>query len=266
MNPPIKNDPNDRIARENPRVRKNEPKDDKFQAELDSTKSVPKLKKHSRNLDSESDDELGKIKDDKGEQVSLFDLSASSSKKKPLPGGFIPDETDQSLIQKPQNIMGFPDPHELMNSTLAQTKVERGTPEAVTKLQEIVQKMLTEIHQMELKGKTDTIVTLNHPPLLKGAQLVMTSFDSAKGELNIAFENLTQQAKTFLDSNNHLDLLKLRLEEKGYITHMIITTTIQENRVSTQTSQQPHHRNDERDQSQQQQGKNRDRQQDENET
>lgn len=89
----------------------------------------------------------------------------------------------------------------------------------------------------------------------------MTAFDSAKGELNIAFENLSQRAKTFLDSNNHLDLLKLHLEQKGYITHIITTTTLTETKVFTQAQPQPH-KGDERDQQQQQQRQNQEQEED----
>lgn len=189
MNIPIKNDPNERIVRESPRVRKNEPVDNKFQTEMDSTKSTARLKKHSKNLDSESDEELGAIKEDTREQVSLFDLSAGSNKKKGIPAGFVPDQAAENQVNKTVEGMPLPDPSLLMGS-MAQAKIEKQPSDAINKLQELVQKMIAEIQQMEMKGKTDTIVTLNNPPLFKGAHLVMTSFDSAKGELNIAFENL----------------------------------------------------------------------------
>jgi hypothetical protein len=258
MNLPIKNDPNDKIVRENHRVRRHEPKEDKFQEEMNSTQSIPKLKKHTRSLDSETDEDLGKIRDENGnEQVSLFDLSASTSKKKNVPA-FVPEQAEK-MAQTVQG-MAYPDPNQLMGS-LAQSKIEKGTPESLSKLQEIVEKIIAEVQRMELKGKTDTIVTLNHPPLLKGANLVMTAFDSAKGELNIAFENLSQRAKTFLDSNNHLDLLKLHLEQKGYITHIITTTTLTETKVFTQAQPQPH-KGDEREQQQQQQRQNQEQEED----
>src|SRR5690606_29209194 len=65
-------------------------------------------------------------------------------------------------------------------------------------IKEIVDQIVSHISQMSYAGKTETLVTLSHPPLLAGANVVLTSFESAKGEFNIAFENLTQEAKMFL--------------------------------------------------------------------
>lgn len=247
---PIKNEPNERLSRESTRVRKNIPKDDKFQTELDGTKSAARLKKHTKSLDSETDEELGKIKEDTSEQVSLFDLSASKQKKKDPSVDFSQhEEIAQNTVQKqvPQVVpesSGFLSP-------MTSNQVEKPHVDTVSKLQEIVEKIIKEIHEIEMKGKTETIVTLNNPPLLKGANLILTSFDSAKKEFNIAFENLTQPAKTFLDSNNHLDILKMHLEQKGYIAHIITTTTLVENRVFHPG--QPQTRDEEQGQQRQQQ-------------
>lgn len=219
---PIKNDAAERVTKDSGRSRKAEPNEGKFQEELDSTKSVARLKKHSKSLDSETDEELG-IKEERKEPVSLFDLSANKKTKKELSFNLNqPNETLQPIQGEAKH------QSEGFISAIA-GKVERA-PIDTSKLVEIAQKIISEIQQMELNGKTETIVSLVHPPILKGAHLVLTSFATAKGEYNIAFENLSPQAKALLDSNQNLDILKMNLEQKGYITHMITTSTVSESR------------------------------------
>lgn len=245
---PIKNEPNERISKDNPRARRAEPKEDKFQAELDSARSASRLKKHTKSLDSETDEELGKIKEDGQEAVSLFDLSASKQKKKDPSVDFsLNEELNQPA--DPKKVQSVVPETGGFLSSMTSGQVEKAPVDPASKLHEIVQKIIKELHAIELKGKTDTIVTLTHPPMLKDANLVLTSFNSARGEFNIAFENLTQQAKTFLDSNHHLEILKMNLEQKGYIAHIITTTTLIENRPFYPG--QPQTRGDERNQQQQ---------------
>lgn len=95
-------------------------------------------------------------------------------------------------------------------------------------IQEIVDQIVTNIYTLKVEGKTETLITLKHPPLFEGANLVITAFDTAKGEFNIAFENLTQMAKHFLEMQDNQNALRLALEDKGYVVHIITTTTITE--------------------------------------
>lgn len=100
----------------------------------------------------------------------------------------------------------------------------------VKDVQEIINQLVESIYSIRESGKTDMAITLKHPPLLEGAQLIVTSFDSAKGEFNISFENLTQAAKNVLDLRANQDSLLHALEQKGYAVHIITTTTLVENR------------------------------------
>ena len=61
--------------------------------------------------------------------------------------------------------------------------------------------------------------------MFQGASVVITAFDSARGEFNLAFENLTPEAKRLLDSHENQRSMKLALEEKGYAVHIVTTTT-----------------------------------------
>lgn len=228
---PIKSDPNDRIDRSGQKKRRTEPREDKFQSEMDSAKSVAKLKKHSKSLDSETDEELGKVQEEDTPKVSLFDLSADTNEKgKKTPTAF-DNQRELAGNAGEKQPHSMPMPHEgSLLAALAGNTVQKAPLNTAEQLQQLVQKIIDSIQQMELKGQVDTIVTLSHPPMLKGAQVVLTSFNSAKGEFNIAFEKLSQPAKVFLDSAGHIDTLKAGLEQKGYVTHIITTSTLEETR------------------------------------
>src|SRR5262249_54268378 len=99
----------------------------------------------------------------------------------------------------------------------------------VSNLQEIINQLVDKVTEMKEGGRTETIVTLKHPPILAGADLTLTAFDSAKGEFNIAFSNLTQAAKNLLDMRVNQESLLLALEKKGYAVHILTTTTLVEN-------------------------------------
>lgn len=95
-------------------------------------------------------------------------------------------------------------------------------------IQEIVDQIIANLYTLSRDGKTETLVTLKHPPLFDGANLVIKAFDSAKGEFNISFENLTQAAKQILDARDSQNSLRLALEDKGFVVHIITATTITE--------------------------------------
>lgn len=91
-------------------------------------------------------------------------------------------------------------------------------------LQLIIEKVVETMTLLQANNQTDLAVTLRYPPILEGAQLVVSSFGSATGEFNIAFYNLTQSSQQFLEQMQARAGIKQALEEKGYIMHMFITT------------------------------------------
>lgn len=101
----------------------------------------------------------------------------------------------------------------------------------VKNIQEIIDQLVSRVYEIKDTGRTDTTITLKHPPLFAGADIVVTAYDSAKGEFNISFQNLTQAAKNALDMQVNRDSLLLSLEQKGYAVHILSTTTIVENRT-----------------------------------
>lgn len=102
----------------------------------------------------------------------------------------------------------------------------------VKSIQDIINQMVANVTEMKAAGKTDTEVTLRYPPLFEGAKVIVTSFDNAKNEFNIAIENLTQEAKNLMDLKINRDNLLLALEQRGYAVHIFATTTVAENRVT----------------------------------
>lgn len=98
-------------------------------------------------------------------------------------------------------------------------------PGKTATVQQIVDQIVDKIYTLKANGQTETVMTLKNPPALAEAQLVLTGFDHARGEFNIAIHNLTQAAQSFLEQNNLRLGLKQALEEKGYTVHMVVATT-----------------------------------------
>lgn len=135
--------------------------------------------------------------------------------------------------------------------TVANVKADQVRP--TTNIQEIINQMVDAVQEMKSKGQSDTIITLKQPPLFAGTTLVVTSFDSAKGEFNISFQGLSQTAKNLLDMGANQTSLKLALEERGYAVHIITTTTEIENVIATnETNPKSNSSRDNQDQEQQQ--------------
>lgn len=95
----------------------------------------------------------------------------------------------------------------------------------IVDMQDLVDQMVKQITILSSSGKTDTMITLKHPPLFEGANLTVTTFNSAKGQFNITFENLSQAAKQLIDMSENQTALKSSLEQKGYMVHILVATT-----------------------------------------
>ncbi len=202
--------------------------------------------------------------------MSLFDLSGQTLKdslhriKKDLPQGYVSDEVPEdigsledkgSIKEFSEEIVSFDKRPAKTNKfdTFAQpladltyvnplgnqvqpieitghVKVER--PEMISSpspIQDIVAKLIDQLTIVEMKGQTDTILTLN-AGTFKGAVVIISQFDSANGQLNIAFENLTQRGQQILDAQPNREALMLALSEKGYTVQQLTTTTVLEHK------------------------------------
>lgn len=112
--------------------------------------------------------------------------------------------------------------------TVAATAPE-GTKTISADMQELIDHLANSIHTVQLKGQTDTVINIKNSPLFEGATVVVSAFETAKNEFNVSFENLTQAAKQVIDMNQNA--LRLALEEKGVVLHMIVATTLTEHRI-----------------------------------
>ena len=106
-------------------------------------------------------------------------------------------------------------------------KVEKPVAPVVN-IQEIINQLVSKVEELKQDGRTETTITLKQPPMFAGTNIVVTAFDSAKGEFNISFENLTQAAKAVLDAKVNRDSLIQDLGERGYAIHIVTTTTLVE--------------------------------------
>jgi len=59
------------------------------------------------------------------------------------------------------------------------------SPKSLSQIEELARKLVDEITIMKHDGRTETTITLKHPPMFEGSQVTITEFDSAKKELNI---------------------------------------------------------------------------------
>lgn len=99
------------------------------------------------------------------------------------------------------------------------------SPKTISLIEGLIQKIVDEITLLKVDGRTETTLTLKHPPLFSGAELTITEFESSKNECNIKFENLSATAHQLISMPSNLDLLKAGLKEKGYAVHIVIAST-----------------------------------------
>lgn len=100
-------------------------------------------------------------------------------------------------------------------------------------IQQIVDQIVDKIYVVKEDGRSDTTIVLKNPPLFDGVKITLSAFESARGQYNITFENLTQMAKNVLDFQANRDALNLALDNKGVVVQMITTTTTIDQPIGT---------------------------------
>ncbi|MCB1118776.1 MAG: hypothetical protein KDK65_02325 [Chlamydiia bacterium] len=94
-----------------------------------------------------------------------------------------------------------------------------------TEMQQLVDQIVKSAIILKSEGKTEMTITLKHPPTLENATLTLTTFDTARGEFNVAFGNLTQEGKNLLDRQANQTSLRETMEKQGFALHIVTTTT-----------------------------------------
>lgn len=144
------------------------------------------------------------------------------AKKGEVSSEFHQEQADLSYV----NQMAFIPPLQ-QTTPLTEVQVEKPQPVVQKNLQELINQLVESIKVVKTAEKTDTIVTLKHPPMFEGANLIVTTADKIKGEFNIRFENLSDVAKQVLDLQQNRQSLVTALEQKGYVIHIVTTTQIE---------------------------------------
>jgi|EndMetStandDraft_9_1072997.scaffolds.fasta_scaffold73348_1 hypothetical protein len=156
-----------------------------------------------------------------------FNPYTEESKKDRFTTRYTPEQPDISYVN-PLAATSIQAPSPLQ-PVASGAKIERPQP-VTTAMQEICAQLVKQMYTVETKGQTDTVVILQYPPLFKDAKIVVSSYESAKGQFNITFENLTQAAQLVLDKDENRQILLDTLEKRGYnVQIMTTTTTISEN-------------------------------------
>ncbi len=109
---------------------------------------------------------------------------------------------------------------------------ELPSADRVETAQQIIAQMTSQIAQLQHTDRTETVVTLNHPPHFRGVQLIVTEFNSARGELNLTFANVqSPEAQKWLAESRNLHTLNTNLADLGYVVQRLDTTYQQDMRV-----------------------------------
>jgi hypothetical protein len=125
-------------------------------------------------------------------------------------------------------------------------------------MQLLIQQVIKQMYTVSQEGQTDTVMTVQYPPLFENATITVTAFDTARGQFNISIENLTQAAQRLLDLDQNRNSLISALHEKGYNVVQFQTTTVQtETRITPPESNQKSREDQEKDREEQQNRKRR---------
>ena len=93
--------------------------------------------------------------------------------------------------------------------------------EARVAMVELVDKLVSSLVIMSRVDRTDTQITLQHPPLFAGATVVITEFASSKQQFNLTFYNLSPDARALIANVQNQDNLRSTLIERGYTLQMV---------------------------------------------
>ena len=153
---------------------------------------------------------------------SIFDAAnATHTRFKEKPHDeFSPEQTNTSST----NVQIQSQHQDPLVNPMGENKVAE-PPRDAKMIKDLIDQIVKEMYVVKSGEITDTVVTIRHPPIFEGAQVKMTSFETARGEFNIAFENLSQQAKELLDNRVNREALLLALNKEGYNVHIITTST-----------------------------------------
>lgn len=105
---------------------------------------------------------------------------------------------------------------------VVQTEAPKMTTASRVETVRLIEKLVESIVYTIKDGKTETIVTLNQPPIFAGVSFMVTQYASATKEFNLAFMNLNNpDARILIESTANQAKLRTQLAERGYTVHMV---------------------------------------------
>lgn len=143
------------------------------------------------------------------------------SKKGRIPSQFAQERQDLAFVNPLTTQMDQKD----INANVGKVESVAGLN---TDLQTLVEKMMDKLVVMQTNGQTDTFIALGKDAqagIFQGAHIILSEFDSARGEFNVRFENLTNAAQQLLVLRENQDSLRMALDQKGFVAHIIVATT-----------------------------------------
>ncbi|MBA2368234.1 MAG: hypothetical protein H0V82_04315 [Candidatus Protochlamydia sp.] len=123
--------------------------------------------------------------------------------------------------------------HQHSNAPLLSPSRIAEEPKIPTQVDDIVRQMVEAMQVVEKGGKTDTVVTLQYPPLFKDATITLSTLEGGgKREFNLSFANLNEDAKVFLDRKIVENSLVEALARNDITIHTLKTSTLPENALN----------------------------------
>ncbi len=200
-----------------------------------SNRAAPSTGKEKTDVDSpaalftKQNKDIGYKVEEDGGKSGLADLDEAGmavtaqntvgQKKENAVNPFAREKQDISAV----NAQGMIQPVSAMELVGNVAEAPKPIPASAT-VQALIAQLVKEITVMTKGDKSETTLTLSQPPLFAGAQVTMTGFDSARGEVNITFANLTQNAQLIVQQQQQN--LLAALDAKGYHVHIFTATTV----------------------------------------
>ena len=128
--------------------------------------------------------------------------------------------SDQGFTQS--NLAFVPAPVVYAVANAEATKMADKVSSARETLMQLAAAMLEKIQQVKAADRTETTVTLKHPPMFAGVEMKLTEFNSSQKQFNVEFSNINNpEARALLAQADNQAKLQQALLEKGYTLQMI---------------------------------------------
>lgn len=147
------------------------------------------------------------------------------------------DTSEEEVTVNAQQAGQFHSPtgEQSMQGSVAGVEATAARPVMTEEMQELLKAIIDKMYVVQQKGQSDTVITLKHPPLFAGTVLKVATFETARGEFNLAFTGLTQEGKNVLDANQIA--LQHAMEAKGFVVHIVTTSTVEDGTYGAETEE-----------------------------